>query len=94
MSDAGEAAGWRTSSTQFGEMLAHGLEVQIQPNVASLAKIGDDYDALAFDVATQSTSDQLKTILKAYQQISSGHYTATNVFWDDVTQVYRTYQRY
>ena len=58
---------------------------QMQPQVINLAKIGDDYDALA-DISTQKANDQLNTILKAYKQISSGTYAPTNVFWDDVTQ--------
>jgi hypothetical protein len=59
--------------------------LQVQPMVTSLVKTGDDYDALA-DVGVQKSSGQLDTILKAYQQISSGSYVPTDAFWDDITQ--------
>jgi hypothetical protein len=63
----------------------HTAWLQIQPMVTNLVKVGDDYDALA-DVGIQKSSGQLDTILKAYQQISSGSYVPTDVFWDDITQ--------
>lgn len=63
---------------------------QIQPRVASLAAIGDNYDALA-DAGSISARKLLGTILADYRLLSAKPDNAQdmadlNVFWGDVTE--------